>query len=339
MTFDQQITTWYYQNKRSLPWRESSNSFHIWLSEVIMQQTRIAQGTSYYLKFIQSYPTVKSLANAPLDDVMKLWEGLGYYSRARNLHTGAKQVVQDFNGELPNNYNDLIKIKGIGPYTAAAIASICFNEKRAVVDGNVYRVLARNFGISIPINAHAGKKHFEEFANHLISKSEIPGDYNQGLMEFGALHCTPAKPGCQSCIFQQNCVAYNTGQVVNLPVKIKKKPLKNRYLNYIVHLNDNHVLVEKRQTKDIWTGLYQFPLHETENSLHSLDGATKLDGEIKHILSHQRLHITFWLKQGDLNAGEGFTKVHLKDINKLAFPIVIKRFVTSKLLPLAHRLA
>jgi len=339
MTFNQQITSWYHQNKRSLPWRESTNPYKIWLSEVIMQQTRIAQGTSYYLRFTKHFPSVKDLSSANQDEVMKLWEGLGYYSRARNLHAGAKQVMHEFNGQVPDNYKDLLKIKGIGPYTAAAISSICFGEKRAVVDGNVFRVLARIYGISFPINSHEGKKYFEDLASQLITDCEDPGSYNQGLMEFGALHCTLAKPNCQSCVFQKKCIAFNTGKTDFFPAKIKKKPLKDRYLNYLIYQSGNKVAIEQRNSKDIWAGLYQFPLLETTSTIDKLENALNLGEEVKHILSHQRLHITFWLKNEPLPANKGVFWVSLKDINKHAFPIVIKRFITSKLLPLAPRLS
>ena len=200
MKFEIELRHWYNENKRSLPWRETKNPYLVWLSEIIMQQTRVAQGTSYYQRFAQTFPTVKSLANAPADDVMKLWEGLGYYSRARNLHAAAKQIVAEFNGELPNNYIDLLKIKGIGPYTAAAISSICFNEKRAVVDGNVYRVLSRIYGIDTATNSTPGIKTFADLANKLIANSDNPGDHNEAVMEFGALQCTPKYPNCMDCI-------------------------------------------------------------------------------------------------------------------------------------------
>ncbi len=339
MNFETQLRLWYSQNKRTLPWRESKDPYLVWLSEVIMQQTRVAQGTMYYLRFAQNYPTVLHLANAPADVVMKLWEGLGYYSRARNMHEAAKQIVADFGGKMPDNYQDLVKLKGVGPYTAAAISSICFNQKYAVVDGNVYRVLARIFGIETPINSSAGSKIFNDLANSFIQKSPDPGEYNQAIMEFGALHCTPKSPKCNSCIFSQTCVAFATGRVADLPVKIKSKPLKNRYLNYLLFVDGGKILIEKRTEKDIWEGLYQFPLYETASEVRVMHDAKLLAPSVKHLLSHQRLFVSFWeLNPHQNQPKDGQILVDIEELKHYAFPIVLKRFIVSNLLHLQPRL-
>lgn len=335
MKLELQVRHWYNENKRTLPWRGSYNPYLIWVSEVIMQQTRVAQGTAYFLRFLEKYPTVKNLAEAPIDEVMKLWEGLGYYSRARNLHLAAKQIVAEFNSKLPDNYTELLKIKGIGPYTAAAISSICFNERRAVVDGNVYRVLARIYGIDTPINSSAGIKIFNELASKLIKNCSNPGDYNQAMMEFGALQCVPKNPNCADCIFRNSCLAYATGTVPKLPVKIKAKPLKNRYLNYYIFQDADKIAIQKRTVNDIWAGLYQFPLLETEEA-PNVDTSDQLITEpVKHILSHQRLHVFFWnSEESKVKPHENCIWVNVKELYQFPFPIVIKRFIDSNLLHL-----
>ncbi len=315
-----------------------------------MQQTRIAQGTKYYLRFVATYPTVGELAAAPLDHVLKLWEGLGYYSRARNLHAAANQIMNDHNGAFPKTYQELLNIKGIGPYTAAAIASICFGEKKAVVDGNVFRVLSRIYGIDTPINSTAGKKQFQELADKLITQAKEPGDYNQAMMEFGALHCTPKNPLCTDCMFANACVAYQTGKVNALPVKQKAKPLRNRYLHYFLLVEDEQVYIQQRKANDIWSHLYEFPLFESGSPIlqpKELKSAAELNNgnvirasePIKHILSHQRLHITFW-EVDDLP--EKFKtlaqRVDISHLKQVAMPIALKRFVDANLLPLRTRL-
>ncbi len=335
MNFEIQLRLWYSENKRSLPWRKTKNPYNIWLSEVIMQQTRIAQGTKYYHHFISTYPTVKDLANAPLDAVLKSWEGLGYYSRARNLHLAANQIVTLFHGNFPKDYSTLLSIKGIGPYTAAAISSICFKEEIAVVDGNVYRVLSRIYGIETPINSSAGIKQFNQLAQKLIKGCPLPGDYNQAIMEYGALHCTPKNPKCNTCIFSSTCVAYNTNTVEKLPVKTKAKPVKDRFLSYLILFKDNKIAVEKRTHKDIWQGLFQFPLIETENGNATVLKGTKMAEPVKHLLSHQRLHITFWqIKHPEQLPKTTYHWVDVDMLQTLAFPIVLKRFIDANLLHL-----
>jgi len=318
----------------------------VWLSEVILQQTRVNQGMAYYFRFVEAYPTVADLANAPLDDVLKLWEGLGYYSRARNLHAASKQILFDFGGQFPQTYNQILTLKGVGNYTAAAIASICFAEKKAVVDGNVYRVLARLNGIDTPINSSAGVKHFQELADMLISQTADAGQHNQAMMEFGALQCVPKNPDCLNCILRTQCVAFATGTASKLPVKQKAKPVRHRYLHYFILKEDGHYYLNQRDISDIWGGLYQFPLVETERAVNqprvlskfiNFDklNAKRLAGPLVHLLSHQKLHITFWrvntLPEGMLKNNNLYTP---KGLSRLALPIVLKRFVDANLLHL-----
>jgi A/G-specific adenine glycosylase len=300
----------------------------------------------YYFRFVETYPTVADLANAPLDDVLKLWEGLGYYSRARNLHTAAKQIRSDFGGEFPQTYNHLLTLKGVGAYTAAAIASICFAEKRAVVDGNVYRVLARLYGIDTPINSTAGVKQFQALADKLIAQTTDAGQHNQAMMEFGALQCVPKNPDCPTCILRTQCVAFATGTVNKLPIKQKAKPVRLRYLHYFILEVDGHYYLNQRDLSDIWGGLYQFPLLETAQAVNQSRtlakllnyenlNAKRLAGPLVHLLSHQKLHITFWrvsnLPEGMLKNNKLFAP---KGLRKLALPIALKRFVDAILLHL-----
>lgn len=341
------LEEWYAINKRILPWRETKDPYRIWLSEVILQQTRVSQGLPYYLRFEEQYPTVAQLAAASQDEILKLWEGLGYYSRARNLHAAAKQIVETYNGIFPTTYAELLHIKGIGPYTAAAIASICFHAKVGVVDGNVYRVLARLYGVTTPINRSAGQKSFYALAQRIISSATSPGNYNQAIMEFGATHCTPNAPKCATCIFASTCVAFTTGQINALPVKLRAKPLKNRYLNYLICIANGKIAVQKRPDGDIWAGLYEFPLTETTKTAtptalrntEQLKTQPKLHyGPEKHLLSHQRLWISFWqVVELPQTRSTQIQWVDLEALGQFAFPVVLKRFVESNLLLLAHR--
>ncbi|MGB2273007.1 MAG: A/G-specific adenine glycosylase, partial [Flavicella sp.] len=307
MIFSKTLESWYLSNKRDLPWRNSSDPYRIWLSEIILQQTRVTQGLSYYEKFVVAFPTVFDLANAKEEQVLKLWQGLGYYSRARNLHFSAKYIVEELNGVFPKNYSSLLRLKGVGDYTASAIASICFNEKTAVVDGNVYRVLSRYFGISTPINSTKGVKEFKSLAQELLI-TDNPGQYNQALMEFGALQCVPQNPNCLICPLEQSCDAFAKGIIDTLPVKEKKLKVKKRYFNFIVfQLPKGQTVIEKRIGKGIWENLFQFPLVETNKTvgletlvetpefislLKGNDFKIKLFNEKEwiHKLSHQHLH-------------------------------------------------
>ena len=248
MSFNSNLINWFDKNKRELPWRKSNDPYKIWLSEIILQQTQVKQGLPYYNKFLENYPTVYELARSTEDEVLKNWQGLGYYSRARNLHSTAKYIVRELNGVFPKKYIDLIKLKGVGDYTASAIASICFDESVAVLDGNVFRVLSRYFGIEIPVNSTQGIKHFKNLAKSLLPKRI--GDYNQVVMEFGALQCKPKSPNCRICPINVNCVAFATKNTKNLPIKIKRSKIKDRYFNFLVYLTKkSETVIEKEMLK------------------------------------------------------------------------------------------
>jgi A/G-specific adenine glycosylase len=340
--FSKKIIAWYEENKRSLPWRQTRDPYKIWLSEVILQQTRIAQGLPYYLSFVESFPTVKSLARAPEDNVLRLWQGLGYYSRARNLHACAKKIDKEYHGKFPDSFEELKKLPGIGDYTAAAIASIAFQIPVAVVDGNVFRILARVFGIEEEITSNKGKTVFKAKANSLI-RTDQPDVFNQATMEFGALHCTPKNPKCQSCIFTKDCVANKHEMQSILPVKASKQKVKKRYLNYIVIKQKEKLLMRKRGVGDIWNGLYDFLLIETKKPVKA-SGLGEYKKEInltldsvvahyKHVLSHQQLIIQFIaatipaIQLKALKKKEGLTFYSKKEVEKLPKPIVINRFL------------
>lgn len=311
MSFSKQLIYWYLQNERDLPWRKTKNPYFIWLSEIMLQQTRVRQGLSYYLAFTKMFPTVFDLANASEAVVLKLWQGLGYYSRARNLHASAKFIANELNGVFPSTYHDIKMLKGVGDYTASAISSICFDEVQAVVDGNVYRVLARYFGIATPINSTKGIKEFKALAQTLIDPAH-PGTYNQAVMDFGALHCKPHNPLCDTCFLSTSCAALKENTVKLLPVKEKKIKVKKRYFNYLVCVSDSHeTLFLERKGKGIWQGLYQFPLLETSRSMcideieqHAdlkeyVDSPVNItlfnEKEVVHKLSHQHLYTRFWI--------------------------------------------
>lgn len=341
MNLSNKLKSWYLENKRYLPWRETKDPYAIWLSEIILQQTRVVQGLPYYESFLKTYPTVFDLANAPEDDILRLWQGLGYYSRARNLHATAKKVAFDYNGSFPDNYKDLLLLKGVGEYTAAAIASIAFDEAVPVVDGNVFRVLSRIYGITSDISVHTTKKEFQQLAQTLISKNH-PALFNQAIMDFGAIQCIPKSPNCSICPFIKDCIAYQTNQVDKLPVKLSKVKVKNRYLNFLIFIDqNNYTLIEQRAQKDIWQKLYQFPAIDSfENKKVDIKNiiqtrfpeitfqkTTLLNPkQIVHILSHQKLYIHFWLVNTTDLLSEG---VLWSELNKFGFPIVIHNFIQS----------
>ncbi len=295
-----QITDWYRQNARILPWRSTTDPYFIWLSEVILQQTRVDQGLNYYLRFTETFPKITDLANAKEDQVLKVWQGLGYYSRARNLHKTAKIVQENYQGEFPNNYDEIIALKGIGPYTAAAIASFAFNLPYAVVDGNVYRVLSRYFGIDTPIDSTEGKKLFQSLADELIPKDQ-PALFNQAIMEFGAINCTPNNPPCENCILLNTCASGRNGLATKRPVKTAKTKVRNRYLHYFHLISNDEIAIRKRGSNDVWEGLYEFPVIETDTpdlNKNQLPPWISHHNEVvfsaKHILSHQRIHALFY---------------------------------------------
>jgi A/G-specific adenine glycosylase len=338
------LIKWYNQNARDLPWRNSSDPYKIWLSEIILQQTRVAQGLPYYLKFVEAFPTVFDLAKAPEQKILKLWQGLGYYSRARNLHHAAKEVVKNHKGVFPNEFNELKKLKGVGDYTAAAIASFCFNKPHAVVDGNVYRVLARLFAIETPINSGEGKKVFAKLADELIDKKD-PGTYNQAIMEFGARFCTPSSPDCGSCIFNDTCLSGPTGKAGSYPVKTSKTKVRTRYFEYFFLTNKKNTFIEKRIGKDIWKNLYQLPLIEFSENPSKQNVLKKLEKEIlgpfskkfavkkiseskKHQLSHQTILARFWQIELEKEpVFDSYKQIPVKNIKKHPFPVLINNYL------------
>lgn len=306
--FSKKIVEWYQADHRDLPWRNTQDPYKIWLSEIILQQTRVLQGLPYYQKFIQNYPTVASLAEAKEQEVLRLWQGLGYYTRARNLYKCAKEVVKNFKGKFPVTFEKLKTLPGVGDYTAAAIASFAFHQPVAVVDGNVYRVLSRVFGIDKDIASTAGKKFFSELANQLILIQD-PGTYNQAVMEFGSTHCLPQNPKCGMCVFRVNCFAYQHEQQDTLPVKIKQQKITKRYFYYFLIRRGTKILMMRRTKKDIWNGLFDFLLHEERRPVDPAKIFTKLfspkreplgalkknriSKSYRHVLSHQVIHAHF----------------------------------------------
>lgn len=344
MIFHNTLINWYLQNKRDLPWRNTVNPYHIWLSEIMLQQTRVTQGMPYFFSFTKEFPTVFDLANADEEKVLKLWQGLGYYSRARNLHKTAQYIANDLKGVFPATYNDLLKLKGVGEYTAAAIASFSYNEAVPVVDGNVFRVLSRYFDIESDIALPATKKEFTGLAKELMPK-ENPAIFNQAIMEFGALQCVPKRPDCSVCVFNDSCLALQKKKVDTLPVKSKKLKITNRFFNYLV-LEDieGKTLIQKRTTKGIWHNLYEFPLLET-NEIVDFDFVSRIIKEeilssytitgveecshatVIHKLSHQHLHIQFWkVKISDILSNG----LNFNELKEFPFPIVIYNFIEKE---------
>ncbi len=345
--FSHQILTWYKENPRELPWRGTDDPYKIWLSEIILQQTRVAQGLPYYYAFIEAYPTVKHLALAPEEEVLRLWQGLGYYSRARNLHSCAKSIWFEMGGKFPTTYDGLIKLKGVGSYTASAIASFAYGEVKAVVDGNVFRVLSRYFGIETDIASSKAKKEFESLANQIIPQEE-PGEFNQAMMDFGARLCTPKNPGCSTCPLKDSCFAHLYNMVSDLPVKINKVKIKERHFHYYVIKCGSSWVWKKRTSGDIWEGLHDFPQVESSQETQSLpmDIPLKTEREAKlfpkkyrHILSHQRLNAVFseleiaednLEKLEDWCQNKGFLLVKEERIEYLAKPKLIVNFLNDQ---------
>jgi A/G-specific adenine glycosylase len=340
------ILEWFDENRRPLPWRETRDPYLIWLSEVILQQTRVAQGLSYYESLSRAFPTVADLAKAKEKGVLRLWQGLGYYSRARNLHRCARRVAMEMHGQFPSRYSELIKLPGIGPYTAAAVASIAFDEQVAVLDGNVFRVLSRIFGITADIHSPKGKKLFQQKAASLVP-SKRPGDFNQGMMELGAIQCTPRNPQCGSCPFNKVCAACASDSVHLLPVKKKKAAVRHRYLSYVIFSLDGRIGLRARNSADIWRGLYDFYLVESDRPLtvaelkrrdrnlkDLIPGKVTSAGAMKHVLTHQKLHISFFhattSKKNLTNFGEvnpGMAFYTLKQAARLPKPVPVKMWL------------
>lgn len=348
--FRQNLLTWYQPEARPLPWKGIQNPYHIWLSEIILQQTRVEQGMAYYLRFVEAYPQIQDLAAAPDDEVMKLWEGLGYYSRARNLLAAARYVASELGGSFPDTYEGIRQLKGVGPYTAAAIASFAYNLPHAVVDGNVFRVLARFFGISTAQDSTEGKKQFTQLAEQLLDAHQA-ARYNQAIMDFGATVCLPRAPKCSQCPLREQCVALKEQRISELPVKTKKINKTERFFHYLVLNHQGKVLIQKREAKDIWLHLYQFPLLERESLDMSHEVLLEQIGEkwqvqarmrsaskiFQQVLTHQLVNVRFWeLEVEEMPANElaGYLLVMKADLNKYAFPKVIDRYLGDRTLVL-----
>lgn len=336
------LRAWYEENKRDLRWRHTRDPYLIWLSETILQQTRVEQGAAYYDRFVERFPTIGELAAASEDEVLKLWQGLGYYSRARNLHRAAKQVVELYGGLFPMEYNAVRALPGVGPYTAAAILSIAFDQPYAVVDGNVFRLYARLFDVEHPIDSSAGLRLFTQLAEEMLDPCS-PGLFNQALMEFGALHCTPKSPRCGECPFEERCLARAAGVVEQRPVKRGKHPLRDRYLNYLHLAARNGVVIRRREGRDIWQGLYEFPLIETTKAT-PFDHLTLPEwlGGISfrllrtvdmppHLLSHQRLHARIHHLEIDdsLTLSEPLLVVEQSSLGDYAWPRLLDRYLQA----------
>jgi len=350
--FRSRLLNWHAAIDRPLPWKASRDPYIIWLSEIILQQTRVEQGLPYFQRFVEHYPRVEDLAAAPLDEVLKHWQGLGYYSRARNLHATARYIAAELNGRFPVTYESILALKGVGPYTAAAISSFAYGLPHAVVDGNVFRVLARIFGLDTPIDGGQGKKVFARLADRLLDPDR-PDVYNQAIMDFGALQCTPAKPRCEQCPFHADCRARLEGRIGALPVKRKKLRKRDRYFNYLVLQHEEDYFLRQRRDKDIWEQLFEFPMIELP---HLAEAPTELlarpewaqwtgadtpyriqqgSRSFSQVLSHQRIHARFWtvvLEKTPANTEKELIRVNRKNLHKFAFPKIIDWYLRDKTL-------
>lgn len=331
------IQVWYRQNHRILPWRETKDPYKIWLSEVLLQQTRVDQGKSYYNKFIEKYPNIQKLAAAEEQEVLRLWQGLGYYSRARNLLAAAKQVVDGFQGVFPNTYKDIKSLKGVGDYTASAIASFAYDLPYAVLDGNAFRVLSRYFNDNTPIDTGQGVKVFKTYAEQVLNREE-PAEFNQAIMEIGAMVCKPRNPDCEICPLADTCLAYNEGDPIQLPVKSKKVKVTTRHFHYLIYPSQEIQLI-KREGKGIWQNMFEFPKIELEEkklkseikSIVEEKFEVKLLKKIsaeKHILTHQHINATFWIIDQKIK-GETIIMAELDAINDYPLPRLIERFLEN----------
>ncbi len=339
----EKLLMWYQTNRRLLPWRDTKDPYCIWISEIILQQTRVSQGYDYFLRFINRFPDVVSLASASDDEVMRYWQGLGYYSRARNLHAAAKSM----GGSFPTTYEGVRALKGVGDYTAAAICSFAYDMPYAVVDGNVYRVLSRYFGIEVPIDSTQGKKLFAALAQESLDSS-CPGDYNQAMMDFGALQCTPQSPACMSCPLAETCVAYRKGLVDALPVKHQKLATKTRYFHYLWVKAGDTTFIRKRTEKDIWQNLYELPMIESDHSLSFSEllqamssmltpgetpQITLLSKGVKHVLTHRIILADFYevALPPETRSFYKYNKVKIESLSKYAFPRLITNFLEKSI--------
>lgn len=344
INFTSELLFWHKSNTRELPWKLNKDPYSIWLSEIILQQTRVEQGTPYYLKFIKAFPKVEDLANADIDTIMSLWEGLGYYSRARNLHHTAQYISDELAGVFPRLYEDIIKLKGIGPYTAAAISSFAYDEVYAVVDGNVIRLISRYFGITDFVDDTIIKKQINGLAQQCISK-QYPAEYNQAIMDYGSTVCKPKSPNCIDCVLQEQCIAYQFGNITSIPAKAKKIKKRNRFFHFFIISNNNSILLEKRINKDIWQELYQFPMIENENdvelspeiinnflkilSIPKFIISFKDDIWYKQTLTHQNIRAKFYhihLNEAVIEKSHPYYLVDTKNLENFAFPKIINAY-------------
>jgi len=344
MNLANELIQWYKANKRDLPWRNTTDAYVIWLSEVILQQTRVEQGLPYFYRFIEKYPDVNSFAGAEEDEILKLWQGLGYYSRGRNMLKTARLVRDEYNGTFPQQYTELVKLKGIGEYTAAAISSFSADEARAVVDGNVFRVLARYFGISEPINSPKGKKIFQQVADDVLNH-EHPGLHNQAMMEFGAMLCKPKNPACGICPVRVGCYAFKHNATTTLPIKLNKVKTKERHFNYILIIKNNEILLNKRGEKDIWANMYDLPMIETItmlpveelvrlptfiNNFSNNAEVLEVSQVYKHVLTHQRLYVRFIkINSEDIKLEQKWFFASVENLKILALPKIIFIFIKN----------
>ncbi len=343
MSFSERILAWYSTHKRALPWRETKNPYVIWLSEIILQQTRVEQGMPYFLRFVDNYPNVTKFADADEADILRLWQGLGYYSRARNMHKASKQVIDLHKGVFPVDYHDLLKLPGVGEYTAAAISSFANNQPYAVLDGNVFRVLARYFGINEPINSTTGKKIFANLAAEMLDLNN-PAEYNQAIMDFGSMQCKPKNPNCEECILRLDCVAYQDNLVDQLPQKIKAKKSRDRFFHYFIVQKEDSVLMSQRTEGDVWANLFEFPMIETTTDLNVAElvqmkeyqeafgniQPIQIKGQVKHILSHQNIFAKFYslnIDNMELGKKNHWNYCLLENLDKLAKHKLISSFV------------
>lgn len=339
MSFNYLILIWFDANRRNLPWRDQTNPYKIWISEIILQQTRVAQGTKYYLNFLKSFPTIEQLAEADEQQVLKLWQGLGYYSRARNLHQSAKYIVEQLGGRFPDHYSELLKLKGVGEYTAAAIASIAFGEAVPAIDGNAFRVLARYFDIELDISDSKTKKYFKQLGNEIIDQKR-PGDFNQAVMELGATVCLTKNPKCEICPLNESCAALAKNKTGRLPVKSNKLKIKNRQLNFFEITDGENFLMVKRTKNDIWKNLYSFPLIEDQiknQNPFEISSEPIHSGSTIHLLTHQRLTIDFWHLELDeiefkkLSKKIGAAVYSFEELKSLPVPKPIENYLKSKI--------
>lgn len=339
-SFTSALLQWHKSIDRVLPWKATRDPYKIWVSEIVLQQTRVAQGTDYYLRIIEAFPTVESMAQAEEDEIMRLWQGLGYYSRARNMHSAAKKVVADYDGKFPDTHDGILSLPGVGPYTAAAIASFAYEIPKAVVDGNVYRVLSRYYGIDTPIDTTLGKKQFAQLSQDCLGDN-TPSKYNQAIMDFGALQCTPKNPSCTTCPLNGSCASLAEEAISRRPVKSKKLKRTKRYFYYFLIEEDNQILIAKRTKRDIWQGLYELPLIETTES-REIDDVIKdavhtwgleikeVDEEVytkKHVLSHQDIMTHIIPVKGRMLKHTTHTSIKKEKYKEYAFPIVLADYL------------